>query len=524
MNNKIFINYTYNLDFLIEDEIQIEADYVKEYDNLNTIQKIFITFEYSSICYLSFLVQIIIQGAIIVGVVSFILQSEDSYQYKPTTCSKPVCNNDSILCPNSIVCEPIPFTYFSTIDTVIIAIFTFDYLIRSSTCIFVPARLANIIPSSWDANEQMEAILQKRSSNKDPKPYPIWYHFYKYAFSWNNLIDIVSIIPFYITLGQGNGNVGTSTSFLRVARLFRLVKIIRLGDPMILALLSGTLKKSIEALTYNVFCFILAIIMFGSIIFLIEQGNFQVVEGIADGWEKGYYIRDNIYGQKAITPYTSISSGMYWAAITLTTLGYGDLYPTTDAGRFIASICAMFGILVLALPVSVIGGIFTELYSATKKHRKKKKMLQIKKEEIISSSESNSNSNNTIELTQIQSKENTKEDKLESDNFDIHNILKSMKASEVLNKLEKLSSNGGLGLNDGLHLIEMLTDDYSKLRGKYAELQNISRVLSKEMKIMKTCYPEICKLMEKIKESMELLSSDPNVKDIALKARKSVLI
>jgi hypothetical protein len=42
MNNKIFINYTYNLDFLIEDEIQIEADYVKEYDNLNTLSQTYI--------------------------------------------------------------------------------------------------------------------------------------------------------------------------------------------------------------------------------------------------------------------------------------------------------------------------------------------------------------------------------------------------------------------------------------------------------------------------------------------------
>lgn len=521
------------------------------------MQRIFVTFEYSSSSYIAGFIGFVIQSAIIIGVVSCILQSEAAYQYRPTTCISPVCDNDATLCPGSKVCEPVPLEYFFTIDAIIIAIFSFDYGVRAMTCLFVPARVANLVPSKWDSTERMEAFLEKREIALDPKPFKLWYHFYKYAFSWNNLIDLVSIIPFYITLGEGGGSAGTSTSFLRVARLFRILRIIRLGDSKspTLGILTATLTKSMEALAYNVFFFILVIIVFGSIIFLIEQGSYTVVENLADGWESGFYVRKGIAGLDEISPFKSVASGMYWAAVTLTTLGYGDLYPTSDAGRFIGSVCAMSGILVLAIPVSVVGSIFTELYSATKKNQKKQKQLK-KAVQIL-------NEKNSHSLISSRSDSNDKKDSLDAIEMSIRNksfdldeddeelnedenadgnegedngdnktekfngvkFHRSMNALEVYTKLKTLSTVNGVravGLSDLVYLLSKLTEDHAKLAEKYGEIQEISRVLQKEMNLIDKCLPKICGLLHKANQNNQPLSLDVSVKDIIAQAKGNV--
>jgi hypothetical protein len=62
------------------------------------------------------------------------------------------------------------------------------------------------------------------------------------------------------------------------------------------------------------------------------------------------------------SPFNSIPASFYWAAVTMTTVGYGDLYPTTTAGQFVASLTMMVGILILALPITVIGTYFAAEY------------------------------------------------------------------------------------------------------------------------------------------------------------------
>ena len=113
--------------------------------------------------------------------------------------------------------------------------------------------------------------------------------------------------------------------------------------------------KSVPVLTILAFFIMLIAICFGSIIYILEGGNFRVNKDVPDG----AFMRIDVAGTDSeVSPVKSISIGLYWALVCCTTLGYGEVVPTTILGRAIACVCAFFGILVLALPISVVGSTF----------------------------------------------------------------------------------------------------------------------------------------------------------------------
>ena len=74
------------------------------------------------------------------------------------------------------------------------------------------------------------------------------------------------------------------------------------------------------------------------------------------------YLAELTYDEKI----TNIPNAMYWALITLTTVGYGDYTPVTTAGHLIAFVCAACGVLVLTMPIGVIASMFYSFYSCNK--------------------------------------------------------------------------------------------------------------------------------------------------------------
>ena len=92
-----------------------------------------------------------------------------------------------------------------------------------------------------------------------------------------------------------------------------------------------------------IFFLVLGIVIFASLIYYAERTQ----TGLANDFQ-------------------SIPLGLWWAIITMTTVGYGDMYPRTYAGMFIGSLCAVMGVLAIALPVPVIVSNFALFYSHTK--------------------------------------------------------------------------------------------------------------------------------------------------------------
>ncbi|XP_068598113.1 potassium voltage-gated channel subfamily A member 10 [Brachionichthys hirsutus] len=161
-----------------------------------------------------------------------------------------------------------------------------------------------------------------------------------------NVIDIVSIIPYFVTLGTElattpddvNSGQNMSLAILRIIRLVRVFRIFKLSrHSKGLQILGQTLKASMRELGLLIFFLFIGVILFSSAIYFAEVDEPQ-------------------------TQFVSIPDGFWWAVVTMTTVGYGDMCPITMGGKMVGTLCAIAGVLTIALPVPVIVSNFNYFY------------------------------------------------------------------------------------------------------------------------------------------------------------------
>lgn len=162
-----------------------------------------------------------------------------------------------------------------------------------------------------------------------------------------NIIDIVSIIPYFVTLGTElattpgddvNSGQNMSLAILRIIRLVRVFRIFKLSrHSKGLQILGQTLKASMRELGLLIFFLFIGVILFSSAIYFAEVDEPQ-------------------------TQFVSIPDGFWWAVVTMTTVGYGDMCPITMGGKMVGTLCAIAGVLTIALPVPVIVSNFNYFY------------------------------------------------------------------------------------------------------------------------------------------------------------------
>ncbi len=152
-----------------------------------------------------------------------------------------------------------------------------------------------------------------------------------YIFSFYGIIDLLSTIPKYLSLVFGGAHAWVALRALRLLRVFRILKLVRFIGA------TNNLSRALKASKYKIFVFISAVlvicIIIGTVMYLIE-GN-----------ESGF---------------TSIPKGIYWAIVTLTTVGYGDIAPQTGLGQFIASMVMILGYGIIAIPTGIITAEFAK--------------------------------------------------------------------------------------------------------------------------------------------------------------------
>jgi len=179
--------------------------------------------------------------------------------------------------------------------------------------------------------------------------------------SFLNLIDVIAILPFYITLPMESSNIA-SLGVLRVMRLVRVFRIFKLSrHSRGLQILGHTLRASLRELGLLIFFLLIGVILFSSAVYYAEGGEKQTFESIPDAF--------------------------WWAVVTMTTVGYGDMKPVTVWGKIVGSLCAISGVLTIALPVPVIVSNFNYFYHreneirAAEANKKDKSKQQAEKRE-----------------------------------------------------------------------------------------------------------------------------------------------
>ena len=146
-----------------------------------------------------------------------------------------------------------------------------------------------------------------------------------YIFSFFGIIDFLATIPMYISLILGGTHALVALRALRLLRVFRILKLARYLTAS--TKLIAALKASRIKIAVFLFSVVVLTIILGTIMYLVE------------GPENGF---------------TSIPHSMYWAIVTLTTVGYGDLAPHTPFGQFIASIVMILGYGIIAVPTGIV--------------------------------------------------------------------------------------------------------------------------------------------------------------------------
>jgi voltage-gated potassium channel len=146
-----------------------------------------------------------------------------------------------------------------------------------------------------------------------------------YVFSFFGIIDLLSVIPTYLSVLLPGGQYLAVIRVLRVVRVFRVFKLVRfLGEASLLSVALRNARYKIGVFLVTVLCIVIVV---GSVMYLIE--------GPGGG-------------------FTSIPKGVYWAIVTLTTVGYGDIAPTTSLGQALAAFVMILGYGIIAVPTGIV--------------------------------------------------------------------------------------------------------------------------------------------------------------------------
>lgn len=147
----------------------------------------------------------------------------------------------------------------------------------------------------------------------------------RYVFGFLGLIDLLTIIPMYLSIFFTGTQSLLVLRALRLLRIFRIFKLTHFLTEM--SFLGAALKSGAKKISIFMLVVLALVVILGSIMYLVE------------GQENGF---------------TSIPDSIYWAIVTITTVGYGDIAPVTPTGKFIASVIMLIGYGIIAVPTGII--------------------------------------------------------------------------------------------------------------------------------------------------------------------------
>lgn len=227
---------------------------------------------------------------------------------------------------NAIVASIIPLTYssdnqaFEIIEIITVTIFIADYLLRWLTADF------RLKKGGWS--------------------------FVLYPFTGWAIIDLLSILP-GLHVVAGSFKLLRISRMLRLLRILRVFKLIRYTDKIEVLLRVIRKEKEILLTVLGIaifYVFVTALIMFNT------EPHVNPVTGAET--------------------FGSFFDALYWSTVTLTTVGYGDMVPVTDLGRFVSMLSSLFGVAIIALPSGVITASYMDELRSIRKREEREKEEQ----------------------------------------------------------------------------------------------------------------------------------------------------
>ena len=164
---------------------------------------------------------------------------------------------------------------------------------------------------------------------------------WKYVLSLFGIIDFLSIFPAYLSLFLPGAATLSVLRLMRVLRIFRIFKMQRFLDESRF-LISALQRSAVKILIFMLFVFVVAVIL-GATMYGIEGGVNPAI--------------------------TSIPEGIYWAVVTITTVGYGDIAPVTHTGRFVSLLVMLLGYAIIAVPTGIVAGETIEEHRQARNRR-----------------------------------------------------------------------------------------------------------------------------------------------------------
>jgi voltage-gated potassium channel len=161
----------------------------------------------------------------------------------------------------------------------------------------------------------------------------------RYVFSFIGIIDLLAIVPSYLSIFLAGAQSLLVFRALRLLRVFRIFKLTHFLSEM--RFLGGAIRGSLRKISIFMMVVLALVIILGSIMYLVEKGQ---------------------------NGFNSIPDSIYWAIVTITTVGYGDISPVTPLGKFVASIIMLMGYGIIAVPTGIIT---TEMAQALRAKRDK---------------------------------------------------------------------------------------------------------------------------------------------------------
>ena len=333
---------------------------------LNVHERFFFVLEpNSSSTRLSRLVPTFFMAVVILSITSWLFSTVSYFQVTPADCDRTSLQIGS--------CEPVGPEFFDTIELLCLIIFAAEYFARLLTC-----------HSVRFLTHSITSIVTMISTDESVQPSTHSSNFIGFIMNPNYLVDLAALIPSIISYSVDSSIHGFQIiRILRLSRVFRVFKIAAYNDTFLL--FTRVMKNSIASLLLMLIFIFTGLILFGAFVWEFENGDWYpqghptlIALGVSD---RGAYVRadDTNFGYD-LSPFTSIPATFWYVMATMTTVGYGDVVPTTYVGRAVGGLCMLTGIFAIALPVGVLGSNFTaeleKINSRKMRYKQMKKRLR----------------------------------------------------------------------------------------------------------------------------------------------------